>query len=258
MILALEGKALSWRETLTLAESPNLQRLDLFIAAFTERFIPNKTVLQCVSAVSDLKQKNNEAIRDYYDRVQRGILLSLDSVRRTCTAGEKPGFDKCVQHFIKIHFIFGLRTNIRVIVESKLDTIESMDGLLQAACVAETASRAETRSDNSRFAEMSAEIAALRQQSGFSGRGRGRGRGRGSGGGSSSSFQSAPGGGSSSSADGGPSARQKIALRKGWTNCYKCEQWGKHKANECNLSSCLLYTSPSPRDLSTSRMPSSA
>ena len=91
-----------------------------------------------------------------------------------------------------------------MIVESKLDTIESMDGLLQAACVAETASRAETRSDNSRFAEMSAEIAALRQQSGFSGRGRGRGRG--SGGGSSSASQSAPGGGSSSSADGGPSA----------------------------------------------------
>ena len=26
----------------------------------------------------------------------------------------------------------------------------------------------------------------------------------------------------------------------------------------CGLSSCLLYTSPSPRDLSTSRMPSSA
>ena len=29
-------------------------------------------------------------------------------------------------------------------------------------------------------------------------------------------------------------------------------------ANDTNLGSCLLYTSPSPRDLSTSRMPSSA
>ena len=26
----------------------------------------------------------------------------------------------------------------------------------------------------------------------------------------------------------------------------------------CDLNGCLLYTSPSPRDLSTSRMPSSA
>ena len=44
-------------------------------------------------------------------------------------------------------------------------------------------------------------------------------------------------------------------------------QWGGDKidrsvsdevANNKNASSCLLYTSPSPRDLSTSRMPSSA
>ena len=31
----------------------------------------------------------------------------------------------------------------------------------------------------------------------------------------------------------------------------------RHPA-ECDCQSCLLYTSPSPRDLSTSRMPSSA
>ena len=31
-----------------------------------------------------------------------------------------------------------------------------------------------------------------------------------------------------------------------------------HKLSESELNSCLLYTSPSPRDLSTSRMPSSA
>ena len=32
----------------------------------------------------------------------------------------------------------------------------------------------------------------------------------------------------------------------------------KDYLNRCNFSDCLLYTSPSPRDLSTSRMPSSA
>ena len=37
-----------------------------------------------------------------------------------------------------------------------------------------------------------------------------------------------------------------------WSNCY-----GKSDKKEL-LTSCLLYTSPSPRDLSTSRMPSSA
>ena len=33
---------------------------------------------------------------------------------------------------------------------------------------------------------------------------------------------------------------------------------GKEKGNSKYLYTCLLYTSPSPRDLSTSRMPSSA
>ena len=31
-----------------------------------------------------------------------------------------------------------------------------------------------------------------------------------------------------------------------------------HNPNQLDLNNCLLYTSPSPRDLSTSRMPSSA
>ena len=35
-------------------------------------------------------------------------------------------------------------------------------------------------------------------------------------------------------------------------------EWSKQTASVINLYACLLYTSPSPRDLSTSRMPSSA
>ena len=34
--------------------------------------------------------------------------------------------------------------------------------------------------------------------------------------------------------------------------------WMNQEAVEKTLATCLLYTSPSPRDLSTSRMPSSA
>ena len=36
------------------------------------------------------------------------------------------------------------------------------------------------------------------------------------------------------------------------------EQMGDSKLHGDALNNCLLYTSPSPRDLSTSRMPSSA
>ena len=55
--------------------------------------------------------------------------------------------------------------------------------------------------------------------------------------------------------------------RKGWPKVYKnfrtkrdAEDWARAKEDEMVRGSfiCLLYTSPSPRDLSTSRMPSSA
>ena len=36
------------------------------------------------------------------------------------------------------------------------------------------------------------------------------------------------------------------------------EEVGRYKIEVTTYVSCLLYTSPSPRDLSTSRMPSSA
>ena len=44
---------------------------------------------------------------------------------------------------------------------------------------------------------------------------------------------------------------------KGMTGVQMADVLGQWNATE-ELSSCLLYTSPSPRDLSTSRMPSSA
>ena len=42
--------------------------------------------------------------------------------------------------------------------------------------------------------------------------------------------------------------------------CVRRAVWGMLYANDAGIvsKSCLLYTSPSPRDLSTSRMPSSA
>ena len=45
----------------------------------------------------------------------------------------------------------------------------------------------------------------------------------------------------------------KVALLKGRAN-YLCQ----HRLFKAQRNPCLLYTSPSPRDLSTSRMPSSA
>ena len=39
---------------------------------------------------------------------------------------------------------------------------------------------------------------------------------------------------------------------------FNCGKWEIRKGHDILINACLLYTSPSPRDLSTSRMPSSA
>ena len=50
----------------------------------------------------------------------------------------------------------------------------------------------------------------------------------------------------------------RYAEQKGWSVEILSERSGEHGGYKELISSCLLYTSPSPRDLSTSRMPSSA
>ena len=55
-----------------------------------------------------------------------------------------------------------------------------------------------------------------------------------------------------------PSNRVAVLVPKWESLCVEAE---RHVGTDCDLESlftCLLYTSPSPRDLSTSRMPSSA
>ena len=50
---------------------------------------------------------------------------------------------------------------------------------------------------------------------------------------------------------------QALSERESYERMY-VDDLAKYDAAEHNLYFCLLYTSPSPRDLSTSRMPSSA
>ena len=50
----------------------------------------------------------------------------------------------------------------------------------------------------------------------------------------------------------------KFSVKLFGTTVFQVEGFGEEKYYKDQLISCLLYTSPSPRDLSTSRMPSSA
>ena len=140
----------------------------------------------------------------------------------------------------------GLKPAIRQIIESKYALLTTRTLLLKAAREAEIAV---STGPDKRIMEIEAEFSALRLAQG-AGRGSspsrggsqaGAGRGRGCGGG-----QGAPtstqklGQGQPQAGGSGLSHKEKIQLRKNWIICHKCWQWGKHRANECKLTSVQL------------------
>ena len=52
--------------------------------------------------------------------------------------------------------------------------------------------------------------------------------------------------------------KEHLVQPKGMAQCLRGKRHAERQFSESVSYNCLLYTSPSPRDLSTSRMPSSA
>ena len=124
-------------------------------------------------------------------------------------------------------------------------SLKTKEELVKAAVEAEVASGQEAR----HIATIEAELAALRISTGqqFSGRGR--------------AFTCGPRGARGSSrggAAGGSGSlthKQKVSNRTNWIFCFKCKQWGKHRANKCKFSEAQLHEL-SPMD--ENKIPSSA
>ena len=115
-------------------------------------------------------------------------------------------------------------------MEAKFSFLKTKEELVKAAVEAEVASGQEAR----HIASLQEELAALRMSAGGQYSSRGRGSSRGSRGGFSRGGSSR--GGASSGSSGGLSHRQKVSNRTTWIFCFKCKQWGKHRANECKFS----------------------
>ena len=182
-----------------------------------------------MSIISNLKQTSKESVRDYFDRVNNSVHLSAHSslveMRSDQTADH--GFQACITHFMRVHFVSGLKPEIRRLVESKFSSLKTKEELVKAAVEAEVASGQEAR----HIASIEAELAALKfsssqYTSGRGGRG-GSSRGRGGRGGSTR-------GGGSQGSSGGLSHRQRVSNRTTWMMCFKCNRWGKHRTNECS------------------------
>jgi len=232
-LLALKDVASVWRESELRLGSTSLTTWPRFQEAFLSRFQEAKSAVEQVSIISNLKQGQKESVRDYFDRVNNSVHLSAnDSLvtmrldRNITTADE--GFKACITHFMRVHYVSGLKPEIWRLVEAKFSSLKTKEDLVKAAVEAEVASGQEAR----HIATIEAELAALRLSSGqqfSSGRGRGFSRGsRGARGGSSR--------GGAAGGSGSLTHKQKVSNRTNWIFCFKCKQWGKHRANECKFS----------------------
>ena len=142
----------------------------------------------------------------------------------------------------------GLKPAIRQVIESKYASLTTRTLLLKAAREAEIAV---STGPDKRIMEIEQELSALRlaqgagrgslpsRGGGQSGAGRGCGSSRGGGQGSQSSAPN-PGQGQPQAGGSGLSHKEKIQFRKNCIICHKCWQWGKHRANECKLTSVQL------------------
>ena len=129
--------------------------------------------------------------------------------------------------FFTCSFYQGLKAGVKPIIEVKFPQLNDTKSLL-AAVVKDEVAAADCR-DWVHALEL--EISALQKQA--------------------KTWQSTSGSGSAQNAGGSqapaqkpPASRaalglthgQKVAARTKWIICFKCKQWGKHRANECRLS----------------------
>ena len=234
-LLALKDVASVWRESETRLGSTSLSTWPRFKIAFLSRFQEAKSAVEQVSIISNLKQNQKESVRDYFDRVNNSVhlsahdsLLAMKADAAVTTADQ--GFQACITHFMRVHYVSGLKPEVRRLVEAKFSSLKTKEELVKAAVEAEVASGQEAR----HIATLQEELAALRlAQGSYASSGRGRGASRGSRGARGGYSRGGASGGSSS---GGFSHRQKVSNRTSWIFCFKCKQWGKHRANECKFS----------------------
>ena len=91
-----------------------------------------------------------ESVRDNFDRVNSSVHLSAnDSLvamrldRDIRTADQ--GFQACITHFMQVHYMSGLKPEVRRLGEAKFSSLKTKEDLVKAAVKAEVASGQEAR-----------------------------------------------------------------------------------------------------------------
>lgn len=106
-----------------------------FKKRFEEKFLPPKTDQSAIVAVLDMKQRPNEKVSDYFDRV----VLAVDKVNHNIPDTEKKSiaYQKTFHTHISTFFAAGLKTEIRQIVLGSNAPPANMEALRDQAIATE-------------------------------------------------------------------------------------------------------------------------
>ena len=237
-LCALKGTAGLWRENLEMENHPACSNLATFYEEFVKRFGRERSASDLLGLLKNLKQKPNEPVRDFADRINLNLLTLgnamkgklADLATQPETDQRNAGFMTAFMNLRPIYFCSGLLEYLRTKIEPRYSETEDFDKLKELACELERTSKdsqkvmaleSKSKADKEALAKANAEIAALKKSS-----------------------QVKPGGnqGQNKSNEGnkegtGPTRFQKKIFKVNkWKWCDKCKQWSKHIASECRGS----------------------
>ena len=243
----LRGVANIWRENLaegTQNEQDAIKTWATLRPKLIERFVEEQTAIQKVSSLLDLKQRQKESTKDFFDRTDRIMKLCMKDDLDALAAADKAGFIACRTATTKLMFLQGLRPEIRLWVEAaSQDDNLTLDQVIKAANRADAAMRAgnkkaapiaamECRVAGPPTANISAiemQKAKIKAEQQELAKMTGQSTGAKPKTGQRNRQQSNKG----TSAG---SAFSKPIHERPWILCFHCSQWGQHLAGECTRS----------------------
>ena len=109
--LALFGIAAEWKAAQMEANTEVFQDLKLFKAAFVKRFAIQQSSVESIKLAMELKQRSDEKVRDFYDRVFNVIMyFGRERKLEMAAANQQEGFKHfylCLTDFVKLLFHWG-------------------------------------------------------------------------------------------------------------------------------------------------------
>lgn len=227
---ALRDDAAIFRECLRKSDRPELkaavEKWELFEKHLLKRFGKPKDITKQVQSITNLKQKPNETVDAFADRVNYTLNKITEKTLEKCRNDESKleGYREMRLKFESMIFLSGLRRDIVFGTNLMLTDDMPMDDIRETTRKAETASNTQKGQVNALMSEISKEREKTKQMMHKV----------------EEVLKNKPQGMQNSVAaarttTSKPKQKLKMADRNPML-CFKCHQWGKHMARECKLT----------------------